>query len=263
VAAKAGVWGKRSEYERVNVQGTLNCVQACRENSVPALVYTSTPSVVFDGRDINGGDETLAYARRPLCQYAVTKILAEQHVLTANSPALKTVAIRPHLVWGPGDPHLLPRLIARARAGRLKIIGNGLNRVDITYIDNVVEAHILAAQNLLESATAAGQAFFIGQEEPVYLWHWINTLLATAGLNRIEKRIPYQAAYLLGLALEGAYRFIRVSREPPMTRFVAQQLARSHWFNHEKAKKVLGFRDVVSIPEGMDKFFLEWRAGKE
>jgi nucleoside-diphosphate-sugar epimerase len=263
VAAKAGVWGKLREYERANVRGTLNCIRACRENSVPALVYTSTPSVVFDGRDINGGDESLAYARRPLCHYAATKIIAEQHVLAANGPDLKTVAIRPHLVWGPGDPHLLPRLFARARSGRLKIIGNGQNRVDIAYIDNVVEAHILAAENLHESTTAAGQAFFIGQEEPVYLWQWINTLLARAGLSPIEKKISYQTAYLVGLALEGAYRLVRTSREPPMTRFVAQQLARSHWFNHGKAKKVLGFRDVVSISEGMDHFFSVWREGKE
>lgn len=260
VAAKAGIWGQRSEYERINVQGTRNCIRACQENGVPALVYTSTPSVVFDGKDIEGGDESLPYARRPLCHYAATKITAERHVLAANKKNLKTVAIRPHLVWGPGDPHLLPRLFERARKGKLRRVGTGLNRVDISFIDNVVDAHILAGENLLGDGKAAGRAFFIGQEEPVILWQWVNTMLKGAGIDEVRRKLSYRAAYLLGMALEGTYHLFRVPGEPPMTRFVAQQLSCSHWFSHGAAEKFLGYTPRVSISEGIERFFAGFAA---
>ena len=251
VAAKAGIWGAPEEYRSVNIDGTANVIHACRQTGVPHLVYTSTPSVVFDGVDLINADESAPYAARPLCAYARTKIAAEQAVLAANGQDLKTCALRPHLVWGPGDHHLVPRLLARGRAGALKVIGSGRNMVDITYIDNVVHAHILAGENLSHSGSAAGQAFFIGQGEPVYLWTWINDLFARMRIAPVRKQVPFALAYGAGLLLEKVYAALKVPEEPPMTRFVAQQLSKSHWFSHDKAKRLLGYAPLVSIEQGM------------
>ena len=251
VAAKAGIWGPRHEYFAINTLGTENVLAACRENNVRHLVYTSTPSVVFDRSDINGGDESLPYARKTLCHYAASKIAAERTVLQANETMLRTVAIRPHLVWGPGDQHLIPRLLERGGAGQLKIVGNGQNRVDIAYIDNVVHAHLLAAENLQDAGTAAGQAFFIGQQQPVRLWEWINALFTQMGIAQVTRRIPFPLAYAVGAVLEGAAKLAKQSNEPRMTRFLAHQLAQSHWFLHQRAETVLGYREQVSTEAGM------------
>lgn len=257
VAAKAGIWGPRHEYFAINAQGTENVLAACRANNVRHLVYTSTPSVVFNQDDINGGDESLPYARKTLCHYAASKIAAERAVLQANDAALRTVAIRPHLVWGPGDQHLIPRLLERGRAGQLKIVGNGHNRVDIAYIDNVVHAHLLAAENLHGTGTAAGQAFFIGQQQPVRLWEWINALFVQMRIAPVTRRIPFPLAYVVGALLEGAAMVARQGTEPKMTRFLAHQLAQSHWFWHRRAEDVLGYREQVSTEAGMARL-LAW-----
>ena len=260
VAAKAGIWDPWQEYEKTNIQGTAACIRGCRKNGVPALVYTSTPSVVFGNRSLEGVDETTPYARKPLCHYAASKIMAEKLMLKADSPRLRTIAIRPHLVWGPGDPHLIPRLLARGRAGKLKIVGNGQNRVDISYIDNVVQAHLLAADNLLGAADAGGRAFFIGQEKPVFLWDWINGLFAAVGIEQVQKRVSFAAAFAIGGALECAYTLLKKTAEPRMTRFVALQLAKSHWFSQAAAGELLGYVPEVSIEEGM-KRLLPWIGG--
>ncbi|PIE59627.1 MAG: 3-beta hydroxysteroid dehydrogenase [Desulfobulbus propionicus] len=261
VAAKAGIWGSRADYFSINLQGTKNVIEACRHNAIGALIYTSTPSVVFAGEDIKGDDESLAYADNPLCHYAASKIKAEQLILDANDDVLKTTAIRPHLVWGPGDQQLVPRLLERGRAGQLKIVGQGVNKVDITYIDNVVYLHLLAADNLHGAATAAGEAFFIGQQEPVVLWDWINTLFAEVGIERIKKRVPFPIAYYSGSLLEFLFFLLRKKQEPKMTRFLAHQLAQSHWFNHGKAERILGYKELVSTNTGM-KRLLEWIDGR-
>nr|WP_320011623.1 SDR family NAD(P)-dependent oxidoreductase [uncultured Desulfobulbus sp.] len=251
VAAKAGIWGPKKEYFAINTQGTLNVLQACKVNGVPNLVYTSTPSVVFDQRDINCGDESLQYGSKPLCHYAASKIAAEKAVLAANSDQLRTLAIRPHLVWGPGDQNLIPRLVERGQAKELKIVGSGTNKVDIAYIDNVVHAHILAAKNLAGEATGAGQAFFIGQKEPVMLWKWINELFLQLNIEPIDKRVPFPIAYMAGALLELLGTLRKKNEEPKMTRFLANQLAHSHWFSHRKAEKILGYNELVSSREGM------------
>jgi nucleoside-diphosphate-sugar epimerase len=241
----------------VNVTGTGNVLAACRGQGVRVLVQTSTPSVVFAGRDIEGGDETLPYSTTPLCHYAATKIIAEQQVLAANSEELRTTALRPHLVWGPGDTQIIPRLLARGRQGRLRIVGSGNNRVDISYIDNVADAHLLAAENLAGPGTAAGQAFFISQGEPVVLWQWINDLFARAGAQPVRRRIPLARALRAGRILELVYSLLRLRREPPMTAFLAEQLALSHWFSIAKAERILGYRPRVSSRNGLDRL-LAW-----
>lgn len=259
-AAKAGIWGPRREYLAINTLGTENVLAACRHNRVARLVYTSTPSVVFDNQSLEGADETVPYARSPLCAYAQSKILAERAVLAANGPELRTIALRPHLVWGPGDRHLVPRLVSRGRQRLLKIVGDGSNRVDIAYIDNVVHAHLLAADNLAGGGSAAGQALFIGQDEPVFLWEWINTLFAQLGIPLVTARVPFALAYGAGLAMETAYGLLGCGQEPRMTRFLALQLARSHWFSHDRAVRLLGYRQQVGTEEGMARL-VAWLGG--
>jgi nucleoside-diphosphate-sugar epimerase len=260
VAAKAGIWGPREDYYSINVTGTTNVIAACRSQGVRHLVYTSTPSVVFDQNNLEGVDEATPYATRPLCHYAASKIRAEKEVLRAQSNNLNTIAIRPHLVWGPGDTNLVPRLLERGKSKTLKIVGSGANRVDIAYIDNVVHAHILAADNLWSSGSGAGQAFFIGQEESVNLWQWINELFARMGIPPVTRRVPFVAAYCAGLGLELMHTLLKSQGEPKMTRFVANQLAKSHWFSHAKAINILGYRQLVATGKGMD-ILIDWLKG--
>lgn len=249
-AAKAGIWGSWQEYKEINIEGTVNIVNSCIKHNVSRLVYTSTPSVVFDSNDIINGDESLPTAKKFLCNYARSKAIAERHVLNIKSDELRTCAIRPHLIWGPGDPHLIPRLIERGKQGKLKIIGNGLNLVDISYVDNVAHSHVLAAKSLTNSDRAAGQAYFIGQERPVCLWKWINELYLDLGINPVAKRVSFRLAYVIGGMLEIAHRLTANSAEPSMTRFLALQLAKSHYFSHDKAESDLGYRPLVSLEEG-------------
>lgn len=251
VAALAGIWGAWKDYYVTNVVGTENVIESCRAHQVAMLVYTSTPSVVFNGKDIHGGDERLDYAEKSLCHYATSKIIAEKMVLAANSSDLRTCALRPHLIWGPGDPHLLPRLLASGKKKQLKRIGKGANLVDISYIDNVAHAHILAAKNLAGNASASGKPYFISQGTPVNLWNWINELFAKMAVPAIQSSLPETFAYVLGGALELFYTVCRVKNEPRMTRFIAEQLAKSHYFSIANARIDLGYEPIVSTEEGL------------
>jgi nucleoside-diphosphate-sugar epimerase len=250
-AAKAGVWGRRREYQQVNVDGTKNVIDACRRHGIPRLVYTSSPSVVFDGRDENGIDERTPYARRFLAAYPKTKAQAEQLVLAANCNSLATVALRPHLIWGPGDPHLVPRIVERAKAGRRVLVGDGANLVDSTYIDNAADAHVLALDRLLADAPCAGRAYFISNGEPLAMADLLAKICAAAGVAGPKRRIGRKTAYAVGAALEWTYRLLRRKTEPPLTRFVAQQLATAHWFNLTAARRDLGYEPKVSVAVGM------------
>lgn len=259
-AAKAGIWGPWQQYWHTNVLGTQHVVRKCQEHGIKRLIYTSTPSVVFAGDDICGGDERLPYAEKFLCNYARSKVMAEQHVLKSNSSALQTCAIRPHLIWGPGDPHLIPRLLERGRARALKVIGNGQNLVDISYIDNVVLAHVLAAEKMVKSGEIGGQAYFIGQERPVKLWDWINGIFTELDVEPVTRRVPFLIAYALGGVMEAVYRILPTQNEPKMTRFLAEQLAYSHYFSHAKAAREFGYEPAVSLEEGQ-KMLLKWLQG--
>lgn len=249
-AALAGVWGDPADYVRTNVDGTNAVIAACRAEGVGRLVYTSTPSVVAspDRTSHEGADESLPYPTRFLADYPRTKVPAERAVLAANAADLRTVALRPHLIFGPGDPHLVPRIIRRARAGRLRIVGDGAVKVDITYVDNAARAHLQAARALdAANSPAAGRAYFLSQGEPVVLWTWINDLLRTLGLPPVTKHISLGAAYRAGAALELTWRALRLKGEPPMTRFVATMLGTSHWFDISAARRDLGY-DPETIP---------------
>lgn len=257
VAAKAGVWGRRREYESINVEGTRNVIDAARAAGVKKLIYTSSPSVIFGEDDLCGVNESQVYPDRYLAAYPETKAQAERMVLAANDSSLSTVALRPHLIWGPGDPHLIPRVIDRARKGKLRQVGNGKNLVDITYIDNAAEAHVLAVEALHPEAPCAGKAYFISQGEPVVLWDWLNELLSKVGAAQVTKRISLRSASLAGAVLEALGGLLGLEREPPMTRFVANQLAKSHYFDISAAKRDLGYQPRVSLAQGMERL-VEW-----
>jgi 2-alkyl-3-oxoalkanoate reductase len=250
-AGVAGIWGPWEHYHGINVLGTRHVIEGCREHGVGRLVFTSSPSVTFDGTPQENVDETVPYARRWLCHYAHSKALAEQEVLAADSAQLATCALRPHLIWGPGDPHLIPRLIGRARAGRLRRVGDGTNRVDMVYVENAARAHLQAADALRPNSAVAGSAYFISQGEPVNCWEWIDEILALAGLPPVKRTISLAAAWRLGGLFETAYRAFRVGREPPMTRFLAAQLGTSHYFDITKARRDFRYQPAVSIADGM------------
>jgi 2-alkyl-3-oxoalkanoate reductase len=251
VAAKAGVWGPADEYFRANVVGTRNVLGACRRHGVRRLVFTSSPSVIGSGRDINGDNESLPYPSEYTAEYPRTKAIAEAEVLAANGPDLATLALRPHLIWGPGDPHLLPRLILRAKAGRLRQVGDGRNTVDVTYVDNAAAAHLLAADRLAPDSPIAGRPYFLSQGEPVPLWPFINQVLELAGVPPVARRISAGLAYVAGSVFEAVYRLFRIRSEPPMTRFLAQQLSTSHWFDISAARRDLGYVPTISTEEGL------------
>jgi 2-alkyl-3-oxoalkanoate reductase len=253
VAAEAGIWGPADEYHRANVVGTENVIAACRKHGVGRLVFTSSPSVVAAGHDISGGDESLPYARHYLAHYPRTKAMAERLVLKANGPNLSTVSLRPHLIWGPGDNHLIPRLIHRARSGQLRIVGDGNNKTDVTYIDNAVAAHLLAADRLTPGSPVAGKAYFISQGEPVLVWSFINRILELAGLPAVTRRLPLAVAYAAGAVSEAAYRLFGWTGEPRTTRFLALQLGTSHWFDISAARRDLGYEPAVTIDEGLSR----------
>ena len=258
VAAKAGVWGPWDEYHRANVVGTDHVLAACRANGVSRLVFTSSPSVTFAGVDQSGVNESEPYPKRFLAHYPHSKALAEQAVLAANGSGLATVALRPHLIWGPGDPHLIPRLIERARAGRLKRVGRESNLVDTTYVDNAAAAHLQAADCLAPGSPVAGKAYFLSQGEPEPLWDFVNRVLDTAGLPPVTRSVPTGVAYAAGAVLESAYRLFRLPGEPPMTRFVARQLSTAHWFDLSAARRDFGYAPAVSTEEGLRRLARSW-----
>jgi len=251
VAAKPGIWGAYDDYYRTNVVGTENVVAACRKHGISRLVYTSSPSVIFDGNDQEGIDESAPYPVHYHAHYPKTKAIAERLVLQASDAKLATVALRPHLIWGPGDHHLIPRIIERARAGALRRIGTRDHRVDSVYIDNAADAHLLAADRLAPGSPIAGKAYFITNGEPWPLWELINRILACADLPPVTRTISPTLAYAAGWTLEMVYAMLRLKGEPRMTRFLAKELSTAHWFNIDAARRDLGYDPKVSIEEGL------------
>ncbi|PKG81705.1 3-beta hydroxysteroid dehydrogenase [Colwellia sp. 75C3] len=285
VAAKAGVWGSKDDYFKPNVQGAQNIIRACEELAISRLVYTSTPSVTFAGVDEAGIDESQPYATNFLNFYGESKALAEQQILAASahsiqnslqsdsqdpqqdpqqgsqpgsqlvkSPVtlLKTVALRPHLIWGPNDPHLVPRVLERARAGRLKLVGKEDKLVDTIFVDNAAYAHILAAIELSKAnSQCIGKAYFISNDQPITMAAMLNNILHCVDLPPVTKRVPSSVAYAAGATLEWFYKILNKKQEPIMTRFVAKQLSTSHYFDISAAKKDFGYTPLISIDEGM------------
>jgi nucleoside-diphosphate-sugar epimerase len=247
-AAMPGVWGPYADYYRSNVVGTQNIIEACQQFNIRRLVYTSTPSVVFNGNDMAGVDESAPYPQKFHAPYPQTKALAEQAVLAAANQTLKTIALRPHLIWGPGDNHLVPRILARAN--RLVQVGDGKNLIDTIYIDNAVDAHLLAADVLIDRPELSGRVYFISNDEPLPLWTIVNRILDAGGYPPIKRSIPTTVAWGIGAGLEFMYNLFHITKEPEMTRFLARELTTAHWFDIGAAKRDLGYRPRVNMEEG-------------
>jgi len=251
VAAKIDPWGSYKPFHQTNVVGTENVLTAMRRSGVPKLIFTSTPSVIHSGGDLAGVDESEPYPEHFEAAYPQTKAMAEMAVLAANDDELATVALRPRLIWGPEDTNLVPQLIARARSGQLRLIGDGSNLVDTAYIDNVVDAHLLAADRLEPGAPCAGRPYFISNGEPRPMKQVINGILAAAGLPPVERTVPIKAALVAGAVFETSYKLFPTKGGPKMTRFVARNFATAHWFDISAARRDLGYEPRVSFDEGL------------
>jgi nucleoside-diphosphate-sugar epimerase len=270
-AAKVGVWGRYDDFFRTNVLGTRALLAGCQAHGVARLVYTSTPSVVYHGQNLANADESLPLTTACPSPYPLTKAIAEREVLAANATTLRTIALRPHLIWGVGDPHLVPRVLARARAGRLRIVGDGQNKVDLVHVENAVDAHLLAERALsgaqlstlnAQLPAACGRPYFITNGEPVLLWEWINDLLRALGEPPVTRRLSLSTASALGAVCETLWRLLPVNTEPPMTRFIAAELAKDHWFNLAAARRDLGYEPRVTMAEGTAALVASLRAAR-
>lgn len=245
-AAVAGVWGPWRDYYVTNTLATSHLLAAAVENHVQAFVHCSSPSVTFDAKPQSGIDESAPFPTRWLCFYPQTKAMAEAAVLEASKlGSLRTCALRPHLIWGKGDPHLFPRVIERARSGKLRRVGDGRNLIDVVHVENAARAHVQALEKLLAGNKALnGQALFITDGQPIACWDWITQILESAKVPVPKRSISYPAAYRIGAILEAVYWVFRIRKEPPMTRFVAAQLALDHYFSIEKARKLIDYQPV-------------------
>ena len=266
VAARVGVWGRYADFYRDNVLGTRALLAAARRAGVGRFVHTSTPSVVYNGRDLAGADEALPLTTDCPSAYPLTKALAEAEALAANTAEFRVCALRPHLIWGVGDPHLVPRILDRARAGRLRIVGEGKNLVDMVHVENAADALLLAERALgrpgQAAGAAAGRAYFITNGEPVNLWEWVNELLRALREPPVTRRISLPAARAVGAVCEAAWRVLALKGEPPMTRFVAAELAKDHWFSIEAARRDLGYAPRVSMAAGTAELVAQLRGAK-
>lgn len=259
VAAKAGAWGDPSLYEAINVGGTQAIVDGCRAHGVQHLIYTSSPSVVFPGGDMEGADESVPYPQHYEADYPRTKAMAERLVLEADSETLATVSLRPHLVWGPGDNNLAPRILSRAKTGALRRIAAGPEDpgklVDVTYIDDAVDAHLCAWDRLREGGEAAakakGRAYFISSGSPVPTWTMIDRILEAGGQPKLDKTVSPNAARFVAGIIEGTHRLFNKQGEPKMTKWVVNELSTAHWFDISAAKDRLGYEPKSDFEAGM------------
>lgn len=259
-AAKVDMWGAYDDFFQVNVVGTRNVIKACQVTGVRNLVFTSSPSVIHDGNDLRGVDESYPYPKHFDAFYPQTKAQAEQEILAANDgETLRTVSLRPHLIWGPDDTNLIPTILERAKAGRLTRIGRGDNLVDVTFIDDCVQAHILAMRALEEDKKQAqGNPYFITQGEPVKMWAWIDEVLAAHALPPVSKSIPTKVAMGLACAMETISKALLtcgLDKAPLLTRFLVSEMATDHYFSIEAAARELGYKPRFTMKEAMGRTF--------
>lgn len=258
VAAKAGAWGDFEVYRSINVDGTTNLLDAAQQAGVKRFIYTSTPSVVSYASDIENGQPDLPYAERYPAAYPETKAMAERAALAANrlptgdDPGFLTTSLRPHLIFGPGDANLLPRFTLATLKGRMRILGDGKNLVDFTYVDNAAWAELDAADALAAGNHAcAGKAYFISNGEPVPMWGWFNDLLQTMGQPPITQQMTAARARTVFGLVETVYRWLPFLGEPTVTRFLADAMTTHHWFDMAPAERDFGYRIRVSMDEAV------------
>ncbi|MEO7262073.1 MAG: NAD-dependent epimerase/dehydratase family protein [Jatrophihabitantaceae bacterium] len=258
LAAKVDVVGPWAEYERVNVGGTSAVIQACRQHRVPTLVHVSTPAVAHAGHSLVGAGAGPADPHRARGHYARSKALAETLALEADSAELAVLAIRPHLVWGPGDTQLVEPIVARARAGQLPLIGSGAALIDTTYVDNAVEA-LLAAIGVC--GEVHGEAFVVSNGEPRPVAEILRRVCRAAGVPGPRGRVPFPVAHALGAVIEAGWAATNRRQTPPLNRFLAEQLATAHWFDQRRTRQALRWRPRVSLEEGFSRLAEHYASG--
>ncbi|MFW3169195.1 NAD-dependent epimerase/dehydratase family protein [Geodermatophilus sp. CPCC 206100] len=257
LAAKVDVTGPWSDYARANIEGTRTVVAACRTAGVARLVHVSSPSVAHAGAALTGAGADPADPARARGHYSRSKAVAEREALAADSAALAVLAVRPHLVWGPGDPQLVERIVARARAGRLPVVGTGGALVDTTYVDNAAAALVAAVH---ACGPVHGEALVVSNGEPRPVGEVIARLCRAAGVPEPTRSVPLPAAWLAGAVCEAAWAVTRRSTTPPLTRFLAGQLGTAHWFDQRRTRAALGWRPQVSLAEGFARLAEDYAA---
>ncbi|HPF03349.1 MAG TPA: NAD-dependent epimerase/dehydratase family protein [Bacteroidales bacterium] len=254
-AAKVGIWGRYSDFYRTNVTGTENVINACMKQGVKYLIYTSSASVVFNGSDLEGVEESREYPEKhSLNNYTSTKAEAERQVLRANSEKLKTIALRPHLIWGPGDTQLIPKIIHRAKIGKMKKPGRKDFLVDTTFIENYTDAEILSLEKMEKLPEVCGKAYFITNGEPVKAWDFLNSIIRSAGYKPVEETVPKMIALAFAWVLEQIHMIFHLEKEPFITRFLIKELTAHHWFDISAARNLLDYSPRISMKQGMDIF---------
>lgn len=255
-AAKVDMWGDFNDFYKANVLVTRNLLNTAKNHGIHKFVFTSSPSVIADGKDLCGVDETYPYPKEYDAHYPHTKALAEQEVLSQNgSGGLKTISLRPHLIFGPGDTNLIPTILERGRRGKLLQIGDGSNKTDLTFIEDCVEAHILACKSLESNSAVCGRAYFISQGEPVNMWEWINEVLNKEGLPPVKKKVPVWLAMLLASAFEAATSILPGKHKPLFTKFLVKEMSTSHYFNISAAQREFGYSPKYTIAQAMERTF--------
>lgn len=257
-AARVGVVGSQKEFYDTNVSGTKNTISAAEQNHISRLVFVSTPSVAHTGDSLIGAPAGEAEIGRSRSYYAESKAVAERLVLNARNDHLAVVAIRPHLVWGPGDTQLVGRIVDRAASGRLAVIGTGNALVDSTYIDNAVNAHIAALDALHIGSACDGKAYVISNGEPRTVNELMRSMCESAGVPFEPRHLSLALGVRLGSLIERLWPLMR-SSEPPLTRFIAEQLGTAHWFDQRAVQNDLQWAPNVTIDEGF-KRLTQWFA---
>ena len=254
-AARPSPWGNFETFYQANVIGTRNVIRGCEEHKVKQLVYVSTPSLYFNYTSRTNVKETDELPE-PVSNYAATKILAEQELDEAFGRGLATIAIRPRALFGPGDTVIFPRLIPRLQAGSLPILGDGENIVDLTYIENVVDALLLCAES---PANTLGKKYNISNGEPVKIWKLVERICAELNLQPPKRKISYRAANAAAAALEFFYKLIPTQPEPPLTRISVSMMANSTTLDISAARNELGYQPKISVDEGFELFMKWWK----
>jgi nucleoside-diphosphate-sugar epimerase len=263
LAAMVGIWGSYEAYHSVNVTGTRNVINACISQNVKSIIFTSSSSVVFGGSDLEGIDESHPYPEKHGSNYAATKAEAEQLIIEANSDTLKTISLRPHLVWGPYDAHIIPGVLKRASSGKLRRIGDQEHFIDTTYIDNMIDALLLAMDALENKPEASGRNFFITNGEPARVWDFVNSIIQIAGYEPVQKKLPEKAALAAAAVSEWFHRAFNLRTEPFMTRYAIRELCTNHWFDIKNAREILGYNPKVSYAEGFKHLKEYLKIGKQ
>jgi 2-alkyl-3-oxoalkanoate reductase len=251
-AAKVGVVGSWDDYRAINVDGTNNVLAAARAAGIERLVYVSSPSVAHGGDAIAGLGAEPPILGRKNAFYAESKAMAEQAALAANADGLAVVAIRPHLVWGPGDTQLVGRIVDRAKSGRLALVGGGAALIDTTYITNAAESLVAALDRVRPGAACAGRAYVIANGEPRPIRDLVAGICAAANVPFAPRDVPLAIAKVAGSVVERAWKLTRRTTEPPLTRFLAEQLGTAHWFDPRPAKDDLGWTPRITIDQGLE-----------